>query len=207
MKSLSLKNIFAMETLFATLKCGHESSVNKTPYSTKLRYRPSVLSSVATLMLLISWAADQHTAFADEATAPTEMEEVTVYGEKSLLRLKRAQTKAEDNAFDVFNALNTDHQYDIRCYKRKPLGSNISRRICYQNYMNVLEHDAAQMWIKRGKSLPAGGAIVSVPRQKRKEKNLRDIMDELKLEHPELVEALDAYSDAKHRYVTASKEK
>lgn len=169
--------------------------------------------SKVTLLVFMTSLTVASPAFADEKTSSSEMEEVTVYGEKSLLNLKRALIKAEDTAFDLFNSLNTDYRYDIQCEKRKPLGSNIPRRICYPNYINELENEAADRWRGSGKDminkneLPLGPIIVSVPKQIRMQKNMREIMDKLKLEHPELAEALDAYSKAKHRYVTAMEEK
>ncbi len=196
-----------MKALFTTLNNGQDSGVNNVPYFSKLHCRPSVLSSAAILIFLISWAAGPRVAFADEAAAPNEIEEVIVYGEKSMLSLKRALIKSEDNVLDMFNALNTDYQYDIRCYKRKPLGSNIPRRICYPNYVNELEYDAASVARGSRKWHITGNPIENVTKMREKKKNLRDIMDALKLEHPALVEALGAYSEAKHRYVTASEEK
>jgi hypothetical protein len=172
-----------------------------------LHNRPSALSSAAILILLISLAADPRTACADEPETPNEMEEVTVYGEKSLLSLKRALIKSEDNAFAMFNSLNKEYQYDIRCYKKAPLGSHIKRRICFANYVHELNEEAASVWRGNKRGLKSGGPIENVTKMRMKKKNLREIMDALKLEHPELAEALNTYSEAKHRYVTATEEK
>ena len=187
----------------------NDFSVGNVPYSTKSFYRHVVLASAAILMLLVSWATESRTAFADETTAPNEMEEVTVYGEKSVLKLKRALVRAENHVFSVFNALNPDYQYDIQCHKRVPLGSHIPQRLCYPNFVDDLEWDAASVWKGSGRRvrLDGGQIIVSETKMKEKAKNLRDIMEALKLEHPELAEALGTYNEAKHRYVTASEKK
>ena len=168
----------------------------------------SALALAAILMLLVSWTIGPLSALANEAAAPNEIEEVIVYGEKSVLKLKRALVRAEDNVFSVFNSLNPDWQYDIRCYREVPVGSHIPRRVCYPNYLKVLISDAAAVWRGSNRTLKGGPPpTVSETRKRKKEKNLREIMEALKSEHPELVEALATYNEAKHRYVTASEKK
>ena len=178
-------------------------------YSTKPRYRPKFLYSAAILLLLISWAVEPQSAFAEEAEVPGEIEEVIVYGEKSLLKLKREVIEAEDNAFAVFNSLNKEHQYDIRCYMKAETSSHIKHRICFPNYVHDLEEEAASILNSSRRWTRLAEVVEEVPmvnmtKMKQKEKNLRGIMDALTLEHPELANALKVYSETKGLYVTES---
>ena len=134
--------------------------------------------------------------------APGEMEEVTVYGQKSLLNLERAMIEAENQTFEVFNSLNTDNQYDIVCYKKAPLGSHIKRRYCYPNYVIDLMDEAASVWSAgaRMNNFPDSAPIINRTKEKKKEKNLRKIWGELAAEHPEMLNALKAHSEAKQTY-------
>lgn len=165
--------------------------------------------SITAILFLVIGATNAQTTFAWQANSPGEIEEVIVYGEKSLLSLKREVMKAEENAYAVFNSLNTDHQYDIRCYKKAPTGSHIKRRVCFPNYMHDLEEEAASIWGPRQKMnrLVEGMIGVDTVKMKQKRKNLRDIMDALAIENPQLANALRAYSEAKHIYVTESKKR
>lgn len=139
-----------------------------------------------------------------EAEAPGEMEEITVYGQKSLLNLERAVIEAEDEVFALFNTLNTDNQFDIRCYKEAPLGSHIKHRICYPNYVLVLMDDAASVWSAgtRMNDFPGGQPMINIVKKKKKEKKLHEIWGSLAAEHPEMLNALKTHSEAKKTYAS-----
>ena len=143
-----------------------------------------------------------------ETETPGQMEEVTVYGQKTLLNLKRAMIEAENNTFEVFNSLNTDNQYDMRCYKEAPTGSHIKYRFCYPNYVNDLETEAASRWLagSRMNEFPDGLPMTSIAKAKEKEKKLREIWGSLAAEHPEMLNAIKAHAEAKQIY-TSEKEK
>jgi hypothetical protein len=53
------------------------------------------------------------------------IEEIVVYGNKSLVQLRLELYKAEDAVFDLFNSLNSDDEFDVHCYKEAPIGSHI----------------------------------------------------------------------------------
>ena len=143
-----------------------------------------------------------------ETETPGQMEEVTVYGQKTLLNLKRAMIEAENNTFEVFNSLNTDNQYDMRCYKEAPTGSHIKHRFCYPNYVKDLEYEAASRWSagSRINDFPDGVPLTIMSIAKEKEEKLREIWGALAAEHPEMLTAIKAHSEAKKLY-TAEKEK
>lgn len=138
------------------------------------------------------------------AEVPGEMEEVTVYGQKSMLSLERAMIEAEDRTFELFNSLNTDNQYDIVCYKKAPLGSHIKRRYCYPNYVIDLMDEAASVWSAgaRMNNFPDSVPIMNRTKEKKKAKNLREIWGSLAAEHPEMLNAVKTHAEAKQTYVS-----
>jgi len=103
---------------------------------------------------------------------PTEtIEEVVVYGNKSLSQLRRELYKAEDAVIDLFNSLNSDDEFDIRCYKEAPTGSHIKKRVCKTNYVRDLIGKAT-----RRSLLPDGMYIHPAAEIKQKDELLQKLI-------------------------------
>ena len=135
----------------------------------------------------------------DPATAD-KMEEIVVYGDKSLRLLRSDVYRAEDKAFDLFNSLNSDDDFDIHCYKEARTGSHIKRRICKANFARKLEAEATSRWLR---GLQSGGRSgqpygESMVRTQRKEDILHKEMEALLLKNPDLLKAVIELSNAKH---------
>jgi hypothetical protein len=123
---------------------------------------------------------------------PTEtIEEVVVYGNKSLVQLRRELYKAEDAVFDLFNSLNSDDEFDIHCYKEAPTGSHIKKRVCKTNYFRDLIGEATRQ------AFLTGMYHHPVAKIKQKDELMRKEMEALLVERPKLLKALNEYSDAK----------
>lgn len=120
------------------------------------------------------------------------IEEIVVYGNKSLVRLRLELYKAEDAVFDLFNSLNSDDEFDIHCYKEAPIGSHIKKRVCKTNYVRDLTGEATRQSLLIGEPY-----IHPVAKIKQKDELLRKEMEALVVERPELLKALNEYSDAK----------
>jgi hypothetical protein len=127
---------------------------------------------------------------------PTEtIEEIVVYGNKSLARLHLELYKAEDAVFDLFNSLNSDDEFDIHCYKEAPTGSHIKKRVCKTNYVRDLIGEATR------KALLIGGPYIHpVAKIKQKDELLRKEMEALVVERPGLLNAFSEAYDAKQIY-------
>lgn len=111
------------------------------------------------------------------------LDEIVVYGQPTLRLLRNEVHEAEENFYELFNALNNGRQFDVRCFHRKPLGTLITKRICeayfVKNPMNGVSHYAYF---------------------RHKTKQMRQEMAELVGKHPELHAALLAYVDAKQSF-------
>ena len=134
-----------------------------------------------------------------DPAAADEIEEIVVYGDKSLRLLRSDLYRAEEKAFSLFNSLNSDDDYDIHCYKEAQTGSHIKRRICKANFARKLEAEATSRWLRGlqsgGRSgQPYGEAMV---RTQRKEEILHEEMEALLLKNPDLLKAVIELSNAK----------
>ena len=123
------------------------------------------------------------------------IEEIVVYGNKSLVQLHLELYKAEDVAFEVFNSLNSDDEFDIHCYKEAPTGSHIKKRVCKTNYQRDLIGEAT-----RESFLFGGPYIHPVLEIKQKDELMRKEMEALMVERPELLNAVSEAFDAKQVY-------
>ena len=120
------------------------------------------------------------------------IEEIIVYGEKSVGDLRREVYKAEENFFDLFNSLNQDFEYDVNCYYEMPTGTHIRRHVCRANF--VVEATSVQYVEIRTR----GPRYPTVPPElviAKKKKLLRQKLETLVAEHPELLQALTEYTN------------
>jgi hypothetical protein len=126
---------------------------------------------------------------------PSEpIEEITVYGDKPLHALRREVFRAEENFFDVFSSLNQDDEYDIRCYYEVPSFTHIRRHVCRAKF--VIDATSAESAPAFSEQIGAFSRPAALVIQRKKER-LREIMEELVAEHPELLQALSEYTDKK----------
>ena len=89
-------------------------------------------------------------ALAEEGEEP--IEEITAYGQKTLLNLKYAAYQAEDSFFNLFNELNGDDRFDVYCEKRARKGSRIRTRQCWSPFEREIDEDAARDYFLTGGS-------------------------------------------------------
>lgn len=98
---------------------------------------PSILFIAACLTLQV-YAAEtvSQDQPADEVPAQQEqeMEEITVIGQKLISTLRQQIYRAEDNAFEIFNTLNDDDEYDVHCEMVARTGTLIRKRMCLPNF-------------------------------------------------------------------------
>ena len=158
------------------------------------------LRSIALLLAMASVGMCQTvSAQGVDPAAADKIEEIVVYGDKSLRLLRSDLYRAEDKAFDLFNSLNSNDDYDIHCYKEAQIGSHIKRRICKANFVRKLEAEATSRWLRGlqsgGRSGPPYGE--AMVRTQRKAEILHKEMEALILENPDLLKAVIELSNAK----------
>ena len=127
----------------------------------------------------------------DENTATEPMEEIVVYGDKSLGILKRQVYKTEENFFAAFNTLNEEEEYDVHCFFEVPSFTHIRRHVCRANFVRDATAAEYAGWRRGQPALSARTVIMQ------KKKRLGIKLELLAAEHPELLEALSEYTNAK----------
>lgn len=137
---------------------------------------------------------------AQEADESSEepIEEITVVGEKTLLNLKFAAMRAENEFFALFNELNTDDEYDVFCDKEASVRSRVKRRRCWSPFEREIEEDAMRDMVGPTgrlsggtRRMPLNEALIRV---KRKEQ--AKMLQQMVLENPELQRLYNRYGQA-----------
>ncbi len=139
----------------------------------------------------------QQTAIAQETAADSEtLEEIIVIAPQSLSSMRVAIVEAENDVLDLFNAMNDDNDYDIRCGRETTTGTHISRRVCRPRYAERLTARAEQDY------LAGNGYFDPFAEISYHDDILEEKMRTLFAEHPELTQAATEYYLLKTRYDT-----
>jgi hypothetical protein len=149
-----------------------------------------------TLLPALVFVGICHVALAQEAAqAPIEtVDEIIVYGDKSLSTLRKMVFRAEENFFALFSAFNDDDEYDIRCFYEAPTGTRIRQHVCRAYFVTNATSAEANNIRTGGARYPVADARAVILVKKRR---LREKMEALVTEYPELLQALGEYTDAK----------
>ena len=161
----------------------------------------------AFLLLLLyapfSWGQTQTEEETEEIT-PEVVEEITVYGERSIIVLRKEFELAQENMFELFNTLNSDDEFDIECEYEQRLGSRRWHHVCTPKFATrqINNEGAGRMVWNHRESEPR---FVSLRNQRMNER-LWEEMAALINDSPELREAFIDLSDAKDA-IEAEREK
>ena len=151
-------------------------------------------------MLLLAFASagmcQTESVQESEPASLETLEEIIVYGNKSMHSLRQELYMAEENLFAVFNSLNSDDEYDINCDYEVRLASRKRQHVCMPNFAQKNEADAASAFMAELQRLASnsqgtGGASYPIRARARKmEYQMWKEMAAMVSEHPELREAL-----------------
>jgi len=160
--------------------------------SRKVGVGAAQLAAVAVLFpVLLQQAAIAQEADAEES-AP--LEEVVTIAPRTLRLMRVEIRRAEENVIDLFNAVNTDGDYALRCRREAPLGSHIPVRACSTTIVDRLTARASQDFVMTGfYDYPAAEIRYH-------EQMLRETMSRLISEDPLLHRALTEYYLLKTEY-------
>lgn len=128
-------------------------------------------------------------------------EEVEVIGQRQLFMLEEQLIEAEDAVFALYNELNSDDIYDIRCEWVEPLGTNMKHRVCRPGFIIRAEQSRGQEFMSglTGMGFTTGTSVElenerhnPILKRKLQEAVARSPeLADLMMEHQELKAALD----------------
>lgn len=77
----------------------------------------------------------------------SRLEEVTVRGQRSLVAYRLALEASRERIFDIFNEINSDDEFDIRCRNEERPGSRIPKRVCRPEFSRDVASRAAGEYV------------------------------------------------------------
>jgi hypothetical protein len=166
------------------------------------------------LLLLLAATLCLPAAAAASPSPTSEMDEVTVSGERVKIEAMRKQiVQLEDNFYDRYNELNTNDDFDIHCIEEARTGTRFVKRSCravYQEQALAEEGQAAfkilQRFREKGPAVSDSGPPVpaSVTIERRLPEYKRN-MEEVSRKNPELSKLLEERAKLIEKYDAALK--
>jgi hypothetical protein len=148
----------------------------------------SILALIVAVSALPMAAAGQ----ADEA-----IDDIVVTGQKSTAALRRDMIQAEDDFYAIYNKLNDDNEYDVRCRYESPTGQRKKYRVCRPKFFSKARNRED---LTRGVD-PNTDPVIAEKLEKLQEK-----METLTAANPELQEAMARYNSVRAEFVAQSAE-
>jgi hypothetical protein len=115
---------------------------------------PSKVAYLAVLIAsspAVSWAQPAASAVADE-----DPEEVIVRGRR-LADFRAELEAAQLRVYDLFNDLNSDDAFDVRCQLEDATGTRLQQQVCRPQFVDAIASDAAAAWVNGFKDRCHGG--------------------------------------------------
>jgi hypothetical protein len=155
-------------------------------------FSSSAIASTGALLLLVlplSGECQTDTGPTEESSEP--IEEIVVRGYKTLIVLQHEMYEAEEALYDIFNSLNSNDDFDIRCYKEAATGSKLKTRVCKTQKLGKILAEQTQAMMR--------GEPYVFPAAEIREMNERMLaeMTEMASERPEYFNALVKYTETR----------
>ena len=99
---------------------------------------------------------------------PSEpIDEITVYGEKSLIYLEKEVDIAQESMFEVFNTLNTNDSFEVECRYQTRLDTRRRYLACVPKFMRLppARIGSSYSYVREGEDDPiANSSVLVFPR-------------------------------------------
>lgn len=90
---------------------------------------------VAVFALPIAALGQGEGASTGAASNSETIDDIVVVGEKSLSALRKDVFEAEEDFYSVFNKLNDENDFDVRCHYEKATGTHIKNHVCRARFV------------------------------------------------------------------------
>lgn len=127
---------------------------------------------------------------------PETVDEIVVYGDKSLAALRQDVYRAEEGFWEAFSAINDRDEFDVRCFEETPTGTRIRRHVCRANFVVDATSAEYERWKDSSPVIVQDAQTVIMS----KRREFEEIVTRLILANPQLSEALGNYHQAKDAY-------
>ena len=127
------------------------------------------------------------------------IDDIVVVGEKSLTKLRKEVFKAEEAFYSVYNDLNDEKDYQVRCFYEKPTGTRIKNHVCRAKFVTKAYSSHAS---RNGNDLSRVANQSSNPVFAEKTVKYQAHMESLVAENPELQAALGEYNSAVGQFMS-----
>jgi hypothetical protein len=166
------------------------------------------VSAGCALWLFLLWATPVQIAMAQAGDEKSRepIEEITAYGNRSMLSFRLEMEAAEEKYYDYFNDLNDDEEFDITCKIATLPASHIKARMCKGNFEWSSLDDAARERMERG-NLTNLLPIQNHAEIERKKRLTLDKMEKLANENPDFREALFALTRISRKFEAERKKR
>lgn len=133
-----------------------------------------------------------------EPEVPEEIEEITVYGESNINILRRQFNLAQERMFELFNTLNSNDEFDIKCDYEQRLGSRRWHHVCTPKFNTRPQAHAGGQYMVTydGEDKPS----IQSPRVRRLNRELWEEMARLVNENPQLRQSYIDLAEKKNAY-------
>jgi hypothetical protein len=152
------------------------------------------------LLAVDAGAAEGMTAASASQKAAPPLDEVVVVGEK-LHQMQQRIFDIEDHFNALYNQLNTQHEFDVRCVSEAPTMSNIRRRLCKATYVARAEREESIAFLEGHAAPPA--ELVALMRRDEYRKNMLEVVRR----NPQLQRLLKERAALEARYKEVTQER
>lgn len=157
------------------------------------------------LALSVAILALPFTALAENTASDEQpIDDIVVVGKKSLGDLRRDVFEAEEDFYALFNQLNDEPDYNVRCFYEKATGTNIKNHVCRARFVSKAYSSHAA---RNGGDLSRVANQDVNPQFAAKTEQYQEKMETLVAENPNLMEALVRYNTVRAQFMAVREEK
>ena len=107
-----------------------------------------IISSLIGITFSTAQTQDTGSSASKEQDAETRpIEEITVLGERTFFTLRLEIEAAEEEVYGLFNELNTNDDFDVKCTREVNIGSHFKRRRCMAAYLREAQAENTQNYL------------------------------------------------------------
>jgi hypothetical protein len=178
-----------------------------------------IASALIALFIPLAVAAQDVSVPQPVTESAQSPEEIVIVGQRSILQLRLQMLDAEKLAYDVFNGFNDDRRFKISCAQQQGAGSYIRNQVCQPEFIIEVQAQSARAFMDsrshfvihnsaQNPGAPPPAEVPATPlhtealiaaRQRAFQRKMREVAEE----HPEFLDAMVHYSEARNAYQQA----